>query len=130
MSISPGYSASEIRDLVFAYERVPHGSKEAWLAEQGISRYRFRKWQMAVYLGDVDRGLVPRTDEGDIPLNGFRWIASMTDDKQAKRIDALELENEQLRAALDAMGKAIALLHEMQGQERESNPTQPHPNAS
>ena len=55
---------------------------------------------MAAYLRDVDRGLVPRTDEGDIPLNGFRWIASMTDDKQATCIDELESENEQLRVLL------------------------------
>ncbi len=37
MSISPGFTAEEIRDFVHDYKVVPHGQKTHWLFAQGVS---------------------------------------------------------------------------------------------
>lgn len=116
MSIAPGYTAEEIRALVFDYENQPWGSKQEWLAGQGISRDRFRRWRETVFDGDLDRGLIPRDGEGMTSVRQRRVIA-----KDQKIRDE---ENERLRArvgeleeANEALGKAIGLLHRLSAHE-------------
>ncbi len=60
MSISPGFTAEEIRDFVHDYKVVPHGQKTHWLFAQGVSYYLLQRWQSAVFEGDLDRGLILR----------------------------------------------------------------------
>ena len=64
MSITPGLTTDEILDLVFEYDSLPHGTKMAWLKDRSVSRGTFRRWQRAVYDGDISRGLVPRVENG------------------------------------------------------------------
>ncbi len=44
MSISPGFTATEIREFVHEYHRLPHGQKGVWLAERGFSYDTLRRW--------------------------------------------------------------------------------------
>ena len=37
MSISPGFTAAEIREFVHEYQRVPHGQKGVSLAKRRVS---------------------------------------------------------------------------------------------
>lgn len=127
MSISPGFSPSEIRELVVEYQLVPHGQKGPWLAAQGVSNRQFRRWQAAVFDGDLDRGLIPR--EGGavtVPPAKRRALAQMDEAKQ-NRDDAelarLQARVRELEAANDALGKAIGLLHEMNVHEPDATPT-------
>ncbi|GAT10502.1 putative uncharacterized protein, partial [Mycolicibacterium novocastrense] len=60
MSISPGFSSGEIRELVVEYQLVPYGQKGPFLAARGVSNHQFRRWQAAVFAGDLDRALIPR----------------------------------------------------------------------
>ena len=60
MSISPGFTAEEIREFVHEYQVLPQGQKGPWLAARGVSPWRLRRWREAVFEGDLDRGLVPR----------------------------------------------------------------------
>lgn len=125
MSFAPGYTGEEIREFVYEYERQPWGRKQAWLAEQGVSHQRFRRWRIAVFDGDVDRGLVPRNSGVMTPSNQRRQIA--------KDHAAHDAENEQLRARVreleatnEALGKAIGLLHQLNAQEPEEPETNDH----
>lgn len=56
MTISAGFTAAEIRELVHEYEVQPHGQKTLWLTARGVSYKRMRRWRDAVFEGDLDRG--------------------------------------------------------------------------
>jgi hypothetical protein len=60
MSISPGFTPAEIREFVVEYHLLPHGQKGPWRAAQGVSVRQLRRWEAAVFVGDLDRGLIPR----------------------------------------------------------------------
>lgn len=110
MSISPGWSAGEIRRLVLAYERVPHGGKAAWLAEQGVSRGRLRRWRQVVFDGDLDKALVPREGMAMTSVPKRRRVAEAAADRDAE-IEQLQERVRELEEANDVLGKAIGLLH-------------------
>jgi len=139
MSISPGLTAAEIREFVDAYHLQPHGQKSVWLAAQGVSYHRLRRWRAAVFDGDVDRGLIPRQGGGVTVPPGKRAAVSKARTAERKdaelarlqaRVDELEQGNETLAKANDALGKAIGLLHAMNEQEPDAAPTTNDPNDS
>ena len=125
MSISPGFTSAEIVEFVHAYHRQPRGQKGLWLADRGISHDRLRRWQSAVFDGDVDRGLIPR--EGGVTTSpGKRISMARQRDAQIARNDAelarLRARVGELEATNDALGKAIGLLHEMNVHEPDATP--------
>jgi hypothetical protein len=134
MSISPGFTPTEIRELVVDYQLVPHGQKGPFLAAQGVSNRQFRRWQTAVFDGDLDRGLIPR--EGGVmtfPPAKRRALAKADAAKQ----DRDEAELIRLRARVgeleqtnEALGKAIGLLHSLSEQEPDATPTTNDPDNS
>ena len=117
MSISAGFSASEIRELVVDYQLLPHGRKGAWLAARGVSERQFRRWQAAVFAGDLDRGLIPREGEGmTVPPAKRRAMAEAREVQQVRNeaeVLRLQARVRELEATNEALGKAIGLLHEM-----------------
>jgi hypothetical protein len=127
MSISPGFTPTEIRELVVDYQLLPRGQKGPFLAAQGISNRQFRRWQAAVFDGDLDRGLIPR--EGGamtVPPAKRRALAKADAAKQ----DRDEAELVRLRARVgeleqtnEALGKAIGLLHSLSEHEPDATPT-------
>ncbi|GAS88950.1 hypothetical protein [Mycolicibacterium brisbanense] len=132
MSISPGFSAAEVRAFVDRYHLQPHGQKRGWLAAQGVSESRLRRWQAAVFDGDVDRGLIPRDSGGmRVPPAKRTAVAKARSAAQTEvelarlqaRVHELEQSNEGLQKANDALGKAIGLLHAMSEHEPAAAPT-------
>lgn len=127
MSITAGFSPAEIRELVVEYQLVPHGQKGAWLAAQGVSNRQFRRWQTAVFDGDLDRGLIPR--EGGamtVPPAKRRALAKADEAKQNRdevELARLQARVRELEATNDALGKAIGLLHEMNAHEPDATST-------
>lgn len=122
MSIAPGWSAEEIRELVYAYERQPHGTKRAWLAQQGVSSDRFRRWRETVFDGDLDRGLIPREGAGMTSAKRRRSAAKVHAADEAE-LERLRARVSELEAANDALGKAIGLLHKLNEQEPDDAPS-------
>lgn len=125
MSISPGFTTEQIREFVHQYEIQPYGQKAVWLVGQGVSYDRLRRWQSAVFDGDLDRGLVPR--EGGavtVPPQRRTGIERQRAKERARqeaelaRLNARVRELEETNAAL---GKAIGLLHQMSEQEPDVN---------
>lgn len=121
MTISPGFTTAEIRELVHEYQVQPHGTKGSWLVTRGVPYERLRRWRDAVFEGDLDRGLIPR--EGSpmtIPpgkrtaLEKQRARERAAHDDEVVRLSARIRELEDTNGAL---GKAIGLLHTMSEQE-------------
>jgi Asp-tRNA(Asn)/Glu-tRNA(Gln) amidotransferase C subunit len=127
MSISAGFSPTEIRELVVEYQLVPHGQKGPWLAAQGVSNRQFRRWQSAVFDGDLDLGLIPR--EGGamtVPPAKRRALAKASEVKQVRdeaELARLQARVRELETTNEALGKAIGLLHEMNVHEPDETPT-------
>ncbi|BBY86811.1 hypothetical protein [Mycolicibacterium tokaiense] len=125
MSISAGFTPTEIRELVVEYQLVPHGQKGPWLAALGVSNRQFRRWQSAVFDGDLD--LIPR--EGSpmtVPPAQRRALAKAEDAKQARdeaELARLQARVRELEATNEALGKAIGLLHERNAHEPDATPT-------
>ncbi len=121
MSITPGFTTAEIRELVHEYQLVAHGQKAAWLAQRGLRYHHVIKWRKAVFGGNLDRGLVPRQARGmTLPPKQRTELAKQRAAERAEH----EAETERLQARIReleetnaALGKAIGLLHQMNEQE-------------
>ncbi len=127
MSISPGFTPTEIRELVVDYQLLPRGQKGPWLAARGVSNRQFRRWQATVFDGDLDRGLIPREAGAmTVPPALRRALAKADADKQDRdeaELARLRARVGELEATNEALGKAIGLLHEMNAQEPDVTPT-------
>lgn len=126
MSISAGFSPTEIRELVVEYQLIPHGQKGPWLAARGVSNRQFRRWQSAVFDGDLDLGLIPREGIGvTVPPAKRRAMAKAEESQQRRdevELAALRARVRELEATNDALGKAIGLLHERNVPEPDATP--------
>jgi hypothetical protein len=134
VSISAGFSPTEIRELVVEYQLLPYGQKGPWLAASGVTNGQFRRWQAAVFSGDLDRGLIPR--EGSYvstppvkrtAIAKARAAEAARHDAELARLQARVDELEQTNAAL---GKAIGLLHARSELEPDTTPMTNDPDSS
>lgn len=134
MTASVGFTAGQIREFVHEYHVQPHGRKYAWLAEQGVSYDRLRKWRSAVFEGDLDRRLIPR--EGRPMTVPPAKRTALEKQRAAERaaheaeIAALSERIRELEGTNDTLGKAIGLLHAMREQEPDEAPTTKNPSDS
>ena len=127
MTASVGFTAEEIREFVHEYHVQPFGQKAAWLAEQGVSYDRLRKWRSAVFEGDLDRRLVPR-EGGRMTVPPAKRTAlekQRAAERAAHEVEVAVLRQRigELEGTNDALGKAIGLLHAMS--EHEPDETRP-----
>jgi hypothetical protein len=103
--------------MVIEYELIPHGQKGPWLAAQGVSNRQFRRWQATVFVGELDRGLIPR-EGGDMTVSPAQRRALAKADAAKQERDEAELVALrervcELETTNEALGKAIGLLHAM-----------------
>lgn len=119
-----GLTVEERREHVLAYLEAPYGSKGRYLAEHGISRFQIRQWRAQVYEGTLETGLVPRGVWMNDPTVNREVVRLRQEVKSLRaQMQAREVQHEQQLAAKqaeieaagrvsEALGKAIALLHD------------------
>jgi transposase-like protein len=99
------FSAEDRRRLVLEYFVQPHGSKAAFLRDRQIGKDQFRRWRVALADGDLDTDQVPRKT----------GVMTRRDAAEVRRLQAeVDRLNEQLaseRKVVDALGKAISVMH-------------------
>lgn len=107
------------REHVLAYLGCAHGTKAGYLVEHGLSSWQVRRWRKQVYAGTLEIGLVPRGGVMNDP-DVNRELARLRQENEQLRdqLQAQVVRQEKLVADLDsskevveALGKAIALLH-------------------
>ena len=88
-------------------------------AARGVSDGRFRRWQSAVFEGDLDRGLIPRESGGMTvpPAKHGVGEGAAERDRDETEVERLQARVRELEGTNEALGKAIGLLHAMNGQE-------------
>ncbi|WP_130177055.1 hypothetical protein [Cryobacterium sp. SO1] len=134
MSITPGFTAVEIRRFVHEYDGLAYGHKSPWLAERKLSRHRLARWRDAVYEGDLERGLIPR--EGSymtIPPGKRSALEKARAAEQARHeaeVAELTARVRELEGSNYALGKAIGLLHSLNEAEPADTPTTTDPSNS
>lgn len=117
LTVSVGFTAEEIREFVHEYGVQPHGQKRSWLAAQGVSYDRLKRWRSGVFEGDLDRGLVPR--EGGLMSVPSGNRTALEKARAAERaahaaeVAKLSKRIRELEGTNEALGKAIGLLHAM-----------------
>jgi hypothetical protein len=133
VSLYAGRSPAEIVEFVHEYYAQPHGQKARWLAGQGVTEHRMKRWRAAVFDGDLDRGLIPREGVVVSPPPERSAVAKRRA-AEARRHEAqlarLQARVQELEATNEALGKAIGLLHAMNVPEPIAAPTTSDPSSS
>jgi transposase-like protein len=143
LSVGGFFTVEQQRELVHEYLCVPYGDKGRFLAERGITSHRFRRWRKQVFAGTLELGLVPRAG-GMVSVEEAAGLKRLLDENRALREQLaaddsehqreLAAKDEALdvqRRAVDALGKAIEILHQS-GERKNSTdsaarPAQPGP---
>jgi transposase-like protein len=102
---------------------VPYGSKGRFLAERGVPVRRFRQWRRQVFAGTLELGLVPR-EGGVVSVEEAEGLKRLLEEnrelrdrlvaREAEHEEAIAAKDDELavqRRAVDALGKAIEILH-------------------
>ena len=123
MPIEGVYSVEEKRALVYEYLQVPHGRKGAFLESHGLKFGKFRRWRDQVFADTLEHGLVPRSgglmsvEESGALQRLLKENAALREELAARDTThehELAQRDEELarqRRAVDALGKAIEILH-------------------
>lgn len=112
MLVEGFFSVDEKRDLVHGYVCSSYGHKTQFLIDHGVTRSRMERWRKQVFAGTLELGLVPR-------------VGGVTSVEETESLKALLAENHALKdqlaakdaelaiqlRAVDALGKAIEILH-------------------
>jgi hypothetical protein len=124
MARSRGLTWQEKHAHVLAYLDRGYGQKGDYLREHGLSAGEIRTWRSQVYIGTLEQGLVPRerVKNNIVENREIGRLAEANEEFQAFFAQQEELHREELaakdaelahqRAAVEALGKAIALLHQ------------------
>lgn len=117
------YTIEEQRELVYEYVAVPYGGKAGFLTERGLSSWQMRRWRSQVFAGSLEHGLVPRGG-AMVSVEEAAALKKLLDENQVLRqqLAARDAEHRQelaakddelavQRRAVDALGKAIEILH-------------------
>ena len=112
-------SPEQKREHVLSYLGCAHGTKAEYLTEHGITSWLVRKWRKQLYAGTLEIGLVPRGGVMNDPdVNRELARLRQENDRLREQVADQDRRREKLAADLDtskevieALGKAIALLH-------------------
>lgn len=107
------FSIEQKRHHVLTYAMLPHGAKRLYQIEHGVSREQLRGWRLAMADGDLEHGITPRH------TGGMTFEEAAEIKRLRARVTQLEAElttsqgdADRLRAAADALGKAISVMQQ------------------
>jgi len=139
MSVEGLFTVEEQRALVYEYLAVPHGAKGRFLEERGVRRRDMRRWRSQVFADTLEQGLVPRAG-GAVSMEEVDALKRLVEENRALRrelkarnaehareLAAREKDLVAQRRAVDALGKAIEILHQGGGGKSSTDSAAPAP---
>ena len=128
MGISGVWTADEKREIIAEYEAAGHGSKKSALLRFGVSQDQVRAWRAARDEGVLDAGLTVRNPRMT-PKSESAEIARLR--AQVKHLneelDRARKDVDDRQRAVEALGKATALLHELVSSKSAANTSRSAP---
>ena len=114
MAISGAWTVEEKRAIIAEYESAPHGEKSLVLARHRIRGDRLRGWRGARDAGVLEVGWTVRTPRMT-PRTESAEIARLRAENQrlTQDLERARKDTDDRQAALESLGKATALLHEL-----------------
>lgn len=116
------YTAEQKREFVYAYLRLPHGSKGKFLTDRGIKWHSMSRWRSQVFADTLEVDLVPRGGSV-VNVEESAALARLLKEKEVlqQQLEAERAEHEQQvadkeaelavqRRTINALGKAIEFL--------------------
>lgn len=110
-------SLEERRRLALEYVECRHGTKAAFLLNHRIAEWQMRRWVAALADGDLDGNVIPR-QTGEMTREDAAEVRRL----QA-RLAKLEAELDSERKVVDALGKAISVMHSLGVADAGEDPT-------
>lgn len=114
MSVTQIWSADEKREIIAEYDAARHGSKQAVALRFGVSQDQMRRWRAARDEGLLDAGVnvrdlkrTPKRENAEI-ARLREQVAELTHELDRARQDVRDRQQ-----AVEALGKATALLHDL-----------------
>jgi transposase len=114
MATSDGWTVEEKRSIVAEYEQTPHGWKQRVLDRHGVSRSRVLRWQASRDAGVLEVGFsvrrplkTPRAESAEIAR------LRTENARLSAELDRARRDIDDRQRALEALGKATALLQEL-----------------
>lgn len=124
MVSSKSWTWQERHAHVLAYLGLGHGRKALYLGQHGISQWQIYRWRAQVVAGSLEQGLVPRGGVMSSPEENreIARLVRLNEELQAQlaeqeraheaEVAARDSELAKRQVAVEALGKAIALLHQ------------------
>lgn len=129
MSVSQMWSVEQKREIIAEYEAAVRGTKSAVVQRYGVSMDQVRGWRAARDAGLLEVGLsargttrTPKAESAEIA----RLRAEVL--RLREELDRAHQDIADRQQAVEALGKATALLHDLvsgKSDEKPSNPTPP-----
>lgn len=105
--------------MALEYVECRYGTKAAFLQEHGIAEWQMRRWVAALADGDLDGNVIPR-QTGEMTREDAAEVRRLN-----ARIAKLETELDSERKVVDALGKAISVMHSLGVADDGEDPTGP-----
>lgn len=112
-------SVEERRRLALEYVECRYGTKAAFLQAHRIAEWQMRRWVAALADGDLDGNVIPR-QTGEMTREDAAEVRRLN-----ARIAKLETELDSERKVVDALGKAISVMHSLGVADDGEDPTGP-----
>jgi hypothetical protein len=112
LAVEGFYTLEQQRELVYEYLAVPYGGKARFMTERGLTWGQVRRWRAQVFADTLEQGLVPRGG-GVVSMDEARAVRRLVEENRALQ-DQLAAKDADLavqRRAVEALGKAIEILH-------------------
>jgi len=129
--MSTGWTLEEKRDIIAEYEQAPKGTKGHVLDRHGVSQDQLYGWRAARDAGVLEVGfsvrrarLTPRTESAEIARLRAENARLMAELERARK----DIDDRQV--ALESLGKATALLHELVSAKSAPATSTPGPSSS
>lgn len=114
MAVMRVWSADEKREIIAEYETAVYGTKRSVLVKFGVSDHQIRDWRGARDAGLLDAGMNLRNPRKTPKLENAEIVRLRAEVERLQgELDRARQDVADRQKAVEALGKATALLHEL-----------------
>lgn len=130
MNGRPRWTVEQMRTIIAEYEAAPHGTRAMVLKDHGVTGRQLRNWRASQDAGMLEMGVTVRTVR-ETPRPESAEIARLRQEnaRLTKDLERARKDVDDRQVALEALGKATALLHDVVSSKSAPPTSPPEPSA-